>query len=270
MAQPGRPDRLALVDIARPGPELEHDVQAGEFVPVRQRLGLGGLPAFEEPAEGGEALVVGQLVAEREVELPERREHRRRPVGVPLVVAAEGVAGVVPAEERLEAGAWTPPAVGDEQRPWGSASRGRCDPGCPRTRTSEPSGSRTIWAWIFSTLNPKPATDCVRVRFEPLVIGDQGGQEAARGGPGSSADLLRSKGGTSITPSRSDGAEEPGRHAVVEVDVVQHEAEVALAPELGMDLGERLALLDRARSRRGTRGSRGTADGSTGRPGPGD
>ena len=156
--QPDRSDRLAPVDIARATADLEHDVLAGGLLPVRELFRAGGVPSLQEAAECGEALVPGQLFAVGQVELAELGEHRGCALGLVLVIASQGIARVVPAEERFQAAPGTAPAVGDEFQPAGSACPSRCDRGCRRARQASRRARAPPEKWTFSRLNPNSAT----------------------------------------------------------------------------------------------------------------
>src|SRR5579885_2804824 len=120
------------------------------------------------------------------------------------------------------------------------ASRGRYARGCPRTRTAShrAPGRR------------KNGSSRPRTRSRP-----RSGSRRADGNSRSARARGRWRAGSSSHPlARRVGhvhdavaqrrAEEPGRHAVVEVDVVEHVAQVALAAEIGMHLWEGLPVLD--------------------------
>src|SRR5262249_32331385 len=206
--RPGRSDRLALVDITLPGAELEDHVEAGGLLPVRQLLGPGRLPSLQEPAERRESLVAGQFVAARQVEVTKRGEHVDRPVGLALVVAAQRVAGVVPAEERLEPGAGAAAAVGNEQRPgeWLPALVAFPD---VLEREQRPIGFQDDAKMNLLDREPEVGHALARVVREPMVVADQRRQETAGGLRHRRTPLLDGS-GTSMPPSRSEARKNRG------------------------------------------------------------
>src|SRR5262249_25950103 len=133
-------------------------------------------------------------------EFPEGVEHPDRPVGLVLVVTAQRVAGIVPAEERLHPCARAATPVGHDQRPGDGFPAVAAE---PYVVEGEERAVRLQDDLEVDLLDAEPELGdlLIRVVFEPPVVADEGRQQAT-GGRGHRRTPLSLRGGTSTTPSR--------------------------------------------------------------------